>query len=186
MSNCDHRSGQTSFLALLYTMRAYPWELVGLDLFNDDTHLSGFMSRPSHVGFSHICLSSTKRSDGVGWLRILLVANSFKSRVVLDIWPFISAVVYLKLKMLEFSWLDWICLTTHILQDILAVLHRWCLKSCFHSLNNDSSLIILSTSGGWLKLIDYIISDRRIPLFAGIPLCKSQELSRREHSTSQL
>ena len=64
------------------------------------------------------------------------------------------------------SWLDWVCLTTtHVLQDILAVLHRlMCLKSCFHSLkscpiqvnvsqscfhslNNHSSLIILSMSG---------------------------------------
>ena len=64
-------------------------------------------------------------------------------------------------------WLDWVCLTTtHVLQDILAVLHRlMCLKncfhslkscpiqvnvsqSCFHSLNNYSSLIILSMSGG--------------------------------------
>ena len=59
-------------------------------------------------------------------------------------------------------------------------------QSCFHSLNNYSSLIILYTSGGKLKLINYIISDRRIPLLAGILLCKSQELSRREHSTSQL
>ena len=57
---------------------------------------------------------------------------------------------------------------------------------CFHYLNNYSCLIILSTSWGYLKLISYIISDRRIPLLAGIPLCKSQELSRREHSTSQL
>ena len=59
-------------------------------------------------------------------------------------------------------------------------------QSCFHSLNNYSSLIILYTSGGQLKLINYIISDRRTPFLAGIPLCKSQELSRREHSTSRL
>ena len=59
-------------------------------------------------------------------------------------------------------------------------------QGCFHSLNNYSGLIILSTSGGYLKLINYIISDRRIPLLAGIPLCKSQELSQREHSTSRL
>ena len=72
--------------------------LVRLDLFNDDTHLSGYISRPSHVGFSHICLSSTKMFGGVVWLRILSVANSFKSRVVLDIWPFLSDVVYMKLK----------------------------------------------------------------------------------------
>ena len=37
-----------------------------------------------------------------------------------------------------------------------------------------------------MKLINYIISDRRIPLITGILLCKSQELSRREHSTSRL
>ena len=58
-------------------------------------------------------------------------------------------------------------------------------QSCFHSLNNYSSPIILSMSGGQLKLTNYIISDRRIPLPAGIPLCKSQELSGREYSASQ-
>ena len=59
-------------------------------------------------------------------------------------------------------------------------------QGCLNSLNNYSRLIILSTSGGYLKLINYIISDRRILLLAGIPLCKSQELSQREHSTSRL
>ena len=59
-------------------------------------------------------------------------------------------------------------------------------QGCFHSLNNYSGLIILSTSGGYLKLINHIISDKRIQLLAGIPLCKSQELSQREHSTSRL
>ena len=34
--------------------------------------------------------------------------------------------------------------------------------------------------------MNYILSDRRNPLLTGILLCKSQELSRREHSTSQL
>ena len=34
--------------------------------------------------------------------------------------------------------------------------------------------------------MNYIISDRRNPLLAGIPPCKSRELSRREHSTSRL
>ena len=37
-----------------------------------------------------------------------------------------------------------------------------------------------------MKFINYIILDRRIPLLAGILLCKSQELSGREHSTSRL
>ena len=59
-------------------------------------------------------------------------------------------------------------------------------QSCFHSLNNYSSPIILSRSGSKLKLTNYIISDRRIPLPAGIPLCKSQELSGKDYSTSQL
>ena len=59
-------------------------------------------------------------------------------------------------------------------------------QSCFHSLNNYSSLTILSRSGGYLKITNYIISERRIPLLAGIPLCKSQELSQREHSMSRL
>ena len=34
--------------------------------------------------------------------------------------------------------------------------------------------------------MNYIISDRRNPLLAGIPLCKSQELFRREHAMSRL
>ena len=86
-------------------------DLVGLDLFNDDTRASGHTSRPTQVNVS---------------------------------------------------------------------------QSCFHSLNNNSNPIILSRSGGSLKLTNYIISDRRIPPPAGIPLCKYQELSGREYSTSQL
>ena len=57
-------------------------------------------------------------------------------------------------------------------------------QSCLHSFNNYSSLVTLYTSGGYLT--NYIISDRRIPLSAGIVLCKSQELFQREHSTSGL
>ena len=71
---------------------------IGLDFVNDDAYPSVCISRPSHEGFSHICLSSTKRSGGVVRLGILSDVNSFKSRVVLDIWPFISDVVYMKLK----------------------------------------------------------------------------------------
>ena len=55
-------------------------------------------------------------------------------------------------------------------------------QSCFHSLTNYSSLIILARSRGWLKLINCIKSDRKIRLLAGIPLNKSQELSLREYS----
>ena len=44
--------------------------------------------------------------------------------------------------------LDWICLTTtHVLQDILAVLHKWMSQNCFYYLNNYSSPIILSILG---------------------------------------
>ena len=57
-------------------------------------------------------------------------------------------------------------------------------QSCFHSLNNSSDHIV--HVWGQVKLTNYIISDRRIPLLAGIPLCKSQELSGREHLMSRL
>ena len=69
------------------------------------------------------------------------------------------------------NWLDWICLTTtHVLQDILAVLHRlMCLKSCFHSLKSCPIQVNVSQS-----------------CFHSLKLCKSQVLSRREHSTSRL
>ena len=44
--------------------------------------------------------------------------------------------------------LDWICLTTtHVLQDILAVLHKWMSQNYFYYLNNYSSPIILSILG---------------------------------------
>ena len=43
-----------------------------------------------------------------------------------------------------------------------------------------------SYTGKCVSELFSIISDRRIPPLAGIPLCKSQELSRREHSTSRL
>ena len=45
---------------------------------------------------------------------------------------------------------------------------------------------MLSRSGDNLKLTNCVTSDRRIPLFAGIPLCKSRELSLRGYSMSQL
>ena len=55
-----------------------------------------------------------------------------------------------RVKQFFLNWigLDWICLTTtHVLQDILAVLHKWMFQNCFHSLNNYSSPIILSSLG---------------------------------------
>ena len=53
-------------------------------------------------------------------------------------------------KLMVSSWigLDWICLTTtHVLQDILAVLHKWMSQNCFYYINNYSSPIILSILG---------------------------------------
>ena len=84
--------------------------------------------------------------------------------------------------------LDWICLTTtHVLQDLLAVLPKCvCLKVALIFQINYSSPIIWFRSGGQLKLTNCIISDRRIPLLAWISLCKSREFSRREYSMSQL
>ena len=61
-----------------------------------------------------------------------------------------------------------------------------CLRVALILWTNYSSSITLSRSGGQLKLTNCVISDRRIPLLAGIPLCKSRELSRRGYSMSQL
>ena len=83
---------------------------IGLDLFNDDTHPSGHISRPTHLNVSQRCFNS---------LNILLKVN-------------------------------------HIVQ-VWGLVEVYC-----------------------------VISDRRIPLLVGIPLCKSQELSRRGYSMSQL
>ena len=61
-----------------------------------------------------------------------------------------------------------------------------CLRVALIFQINYSSPIILSRFGGQLKLTNCIISDRRIPLLAGIPPCKSREFSRREYSMSRL
>ena len=58
-------------------------------------------------------------------------------------------------------------------------------QSCFNSLNILLKLDYIVQVWGLVE-VNCIISDRRIPLLAGIPLCKSRELSRRGYSMSQL
>ena len=58
-------------------------------------------------------------------------------------------------------------------------------QSCFKSLNILLKLNYIVQVWGPVE-VDCVISDRRIPLLAGIPLCKSRELSPRGYSKSQL
>ena len=58
-------------------------------------------------------------------------------------------------------------------------------QSCFNSLNILLKLDYIVQVWGLLE-VNCMISDRRIPLLAGIPLCKSRELSQRGYSMSQL
>ena len=58
-------------------------------------------------------------------------------------------------------------------------------QSCFNYLNKLLKLNYTFQVRGLVK-VHCVISDRRIPLVAGIPLCKSRELSRRGYSMSQL
>ena len=58
-------------------------------------------------------------------------------------------------------------------------------QSCFNSLNILLKLNYIVQVWGLLEL-NCIMSVRRIPLLAGIPLCKSRELSRRGYSMIQL
>ena len=58
-------------------------------------------------------------------------------------------------------------------------------QSCFNSLNILLKLNYIVQLWGLFE-VNCVISDRRIPLLAGIPLCKSRELSRRGYSMSQL
>ena len=83
---------------------------IGLDLFNDDTGLSGHISRPTQVNVSRSCFNSLNK---------LLLLN-----YIVQVWGLVE--------------------------------------------------------------VNCVISDRRISLLAGIPLCMSWELSRRGYSTSQL
>ena len=58
-------------------------------------------------------------------------------------------------------------------------------QSCFNSLNILLKLNYIVQVWGLVE-VNCVISDRRIPLPAGIPLCKSRELSRRGYSMNQL
>ena len=58
-------------------------------------------------------------------------------------------------------------------------------QSCFNSLNILPKLNYIAKVWGLVE-VNCVISDRRIPLLAGIQLCKSRELSRRGYSKSQL
>ena len=58
-------------------------------------------------------------------------------------------------------------------------------QSYFNSLNILIKLDYVVQVWGLVE-VNCIISDRRIPLLAGIPLCKSRELSRRGYLMSQL
>ena len=58
-------------------------------------------------------------------------------------------------------------------------------QGCFNSLNILLKFNYIVQVWGLVE-VNCIISDRRIPLLAGIPLCKSRELSRRGYSMSQL
>ena len=58
-------------------------------------------------------------------------------------------------------------------------------QSCFNSLNILLKVDYIVQVWGLVE-VNCVISDRRIPLLKGIPLCKSRELSRRGYSTSQL
>ena len=57
--------------------------------------------------------------------------------------------------------------------------------SCFNSLNKLPKLNYISQVWGLIE-VNCVISNRRIPLLARIPLCKSQKLSQRGYSMSQL
>ena len=57
--------------------------------------------------------------------------------------------------------------------------------SCFDSLNKLLNVSYIVQDWGLVE-VNCVISDRRIPLLAGIPLCKFRELSRRGYSISQL
>ena len=58
-------------------------------------------------------------------------------------------------------------------------------QSCFTSLNKFLKLNYIVQVWGLVE-VSCVISDRRIPLLAGIPLCMTRELSRRGYSICQL
>ena len=83
--------------------------------------------------------------------------------------------------------LDWICLTTtHSHSGHISLpTHVNVSQSCFNYLNKLLKLNYVVQVWGLVE-VNCVISDRRMPLLAGIPLCMSRELSRRGCSMSQL
>ena len=82
---------------------------------------------------------------------------------------------------LQSGWigLDWICLTTSRPTRVSVS------QSCLNSLNKLHKLNYIVQVWGLVE-VNCVISDRIIPLLAGIPMCMSRELSRRGYSMSQL
>ena len=126
----------------------YLMNWIGLHLFNDNTHPSGHISRRLQVGFSHSCLCS--RNEFQWWCSVVGINSTWECcQLVTDLnkelywiyghsYQIIESGFSQKFYYASFrdrlkegpqwvNWigLDWICLTTtHVLQVILAVLHK--------------------------------------------------------------
>ena len=133
----------------------------GLDLFNDDTCPSGHISRPTPVFMKNFHGSS-------------------------DICPmgFIYSIQICEISHQTFGPSHRKCPTCPMIFVNTATQVNVS-QSCFNSLNILLKLNYIVQV--WeLVEVNCVISDRRIPLLAGIPQCKSRELSRRGYSMSQL
>ena len=151
---------------------------IGLNLFNGNTRPSGHISRPTQVSVCQSCFNSLNKLLKLNYVvqvwglvevncvisdrRIPLLAGipqcmsrelsrrgysmSQLCSIRHDIpVPLRSPEAYDQCWVFDHSWLDWICLTAgHISRPTQVNVSQ----SCFHSLNNYWSLIVLYTSGG--------------------------------------
>ena len=82
----------------IYDLSLNAW--IGLDLFNDDTHPSGHISRPTHVNVSQSCFHFLNKLVKPGYIvqvwrlvevnKLHQIVGWFKWVMVQNVWPFIS------------------------------------------------------------------------------------------------
>ena len=133
--------------------------------------------------YSHSFVPTICRPTCVTSKTAILIGNIYI--IISPHWDVISSVVFYIQTSVDWIGLDLFnddtCPSGHISRPTQVNVSQ----SCFNSLNILLKLDYIVQVWGLVE-VNCVISDRRIPLLAGIPLCKSRELSRRGYSMSQL
>ena len=116
-----------------------------------------------------------------GWLRVLCHLMLVQYWITLPLIRFVAARLSKCMLVGLDLFNDDTCPSGHISRPTQVNVSQ----SCLNSLNILLKLNYIVQVWGLVE-VNCVMSDRRIPFLAGIPQCKSRELSRRGYSMSQL